>query len=171
MQNSEKPGGAAKPIAVAVKVTILRIIVFVVMAAVAAAAGFTPRFLGAYLIRMHDIGDGVLALRLSFYVWACMIPLLAALWRVKRLCDVIARGDPFSAGSLRELSHIVYCCYAEAAINVVCFVVFQTAFAYSLVIVCLIITAVCGAIAIFATVLKELVKAAIKIKEDNELTI
>lgn len=154
-----------------VKVKVLRVIVYIAMGLTVLLMVFAPKIIHSYLFYSLFAADHSLYIAMIGYMYVCCLPFLFALFSVKRLCDVIADGDSFSERSLKQLSHIVWCCYVEAAINIVAIVFFSLVYNVGIFTVSLLIVGVCGAIAIFATVLKELVKSAIRIREENELTI
>lgn len=154
-----------------VKVKALRIIVYAAMLLTVLLMVFVPRVIRDYLFYLLLEGDGSLYGAMIAYVYLCCIPFLFALFSVKRLCDVIADGDSFSSRSIKQLSHIVSCCYVEAAVSLTAAGCFSLIYNIGIFTVSLFLVGICGAIAIFTTVLKELVKSAIRIREENELTI
>lgn len=154
-----------------IKVKALRIIVYIAMGLTALLMVFVPRIIHSYLFYQLYASENSLYTAMIVYVYLCCVPFLLALFSVKRLCDVISNGNSFSEHSLKQLSHIVWCCYAEAAVNLLAALFFTLVYRVGIFTMSLLIIGICGTIAIFATVLKELVKSAIRIREENELTI
>ena len=138
-----------------IKVKALRIIVYSAMALTLLLMLFVPTLVDGHLYLVMGIVSGQLLTITITYVYICCLPFLFALFSVK---------------SVKQLSIIVWCCYIEAFISVLLIVIslvlFDVMFSLSFVVI-----GICGAVAIFATVLKELVKSAIRMREENELTI
>ena len=153
-----------------IKVKALRIIVYSAMALTLLLMLFVPTLVDGHLYLVMGIVSGQLLTITITYVYICCLPFLFALFSVKKICDLISRGESFSVKSVKQLSIIVWCCYIEAFISVLLIVIslvlFDVMFSLSFVVI-----GICGAVAIFATVLKELVKSAIRMREENELTI
>ena len=153
------------------KVNALRIIVYIVMGLTILLMFFIPKFI--------QNNTGYLTSALSYaqsaatvvYVVVCCLPFLYALFIVKRICDVISEGSSFSSATLRYLSTIVSCCYSEAVVNILSMIIFPILLNMQFFALNLLIIGICGAVAVFTTVLKELVKSAIRLREENELTI
>ncbi len=154
-----------------IKVKALRIIAYGAMGLTALLMAFLPRIVSNYLYYVQNVISPNLSTAIIVYVYLCCIPFLLALITVASLCDVIAIGEPFSEQSLKLLSRIVWCCYIEAILNAAAILVFSIFFNIGIFISSIIIIGICGAVAIFATVLKELVKSAIRLREENDLTI
>ena len=153
-----------------IKVNVLRIMVIAVMGLTLIGAVFIPGVTDKVVEKAADPATGIV-IALVTYIYLCLIPFLIALYAVKRLCDIISDGDSFSIRSLKQLSIIVWCCFAEIAINCTAALVFGLFFNFQIFILNLFLIALAGVISVFTTVLKELVKAAIRIREENELTI
>lgn len=154
-----------------IKVNILRVIVYIVMALTVLLIFLTPQFLNnstAYFTPSLTTKQNN---AIYWYVILCCIPFLTALFDVKKICDLITQGDSFSIMTLNYLSVIVICCYIEAVINIAAIFIFPSLLKIQFYALNLLIIGICGAVAVFTTVLKELVKSAIRLREDSELTI
>jgi len=153
------------------KVAALKIIVYIVMGLTVLLVFFMPRFLGnstGFLTSNLNYGERT---SVMIYIILCCIPFLFALFIVKRICDLITQGDSFSTTTLGHLSLIVTCCYLEAAVNIVAIIATAIFLDFQIYSINALIIGICGAVAVFTTVLKELVKSAIRLREENELTI
>jgi len=154
-----------------IKVNALRVIVYVVIALTILLMFFMPRFITDNTRQPSTVIPYVASVAIVVYIILCCLPFLFALFTVKRICDLISLGSSFSIDTLDYLSQIVICCYIEAAVNVITLVVFPLVFHMQVLTLNLLIIGICGAAAVFTTVLKELVKSAIRLREENELTI
>lgn len=154
-----------------IKVSVLRIIVYIAMGLTILLICLLPQFM------RNDTGWFTSALSrvesnsILVFLILCFVPFLVALYVVKKICDLISSGDSFSVTTLEHLSIIVICCYIEAGINISAMIVFPIIFNFQFFMLNLLIIGICGAVAVFTTVLKELVKSAIRLREENELTI
>ena len=154
-----------------IKVKALLIIVYIVMGLTLLLMCLLPYFAktdtGFYFSLLTSIERNTVVA----YIILCCLPFLCALFIVKKICDLISQGDSFSIATLSMLSGIVTCCYTEAAINVIAIFLFPMLFNFQFNALCFLIIGICGAVTVFTTVLKELVKSAIRLREENELTI
>ncbi|MCL1830382.1 MAG: DUF2975 domain-containing protein [Oscillospiraceae bacterium] len=153
-----------------IKVNALRIIVYLVMALTILLMCFMPRYIRSNSFFSSALGY-VERSSVIIYMLLCCLPFLFALFVVKRICDLISLGNSFSVTTLSYLTQIVTCCYIEAIINVLALILFPILLNIGFVSLNLLIVGICGAVAVFTTVLKELVKSAIRLREENELTI
>ena len=110
---------------------------------------------------------------IGFYV--SVIPFFAALYQAFKLLNYIDQNQAFSDLSVQALKKIKFCAMAISGIYVVVwpfvFPVAQLEDAPGLVIFAMIPIFASMAIAVFAAVLQRLLKEAIDIKSENELTI
>ena len=140
-----------------IKVNTLRVIVYIVMGLTVLLMCFLPQFVKNDTGLLTSVMSAVEKASVIGYIGLCCLPFLAALFIVKKICDLISHGDSFSVATLGLLSGIVICCYTEAGINVVAMVVFPMLFNFQFFTINLLIIGICGSVAVFTTVLKELV--------------
>lgn len=155
----------------ALKVKILRTIVYIVMGLTVVLLFFMPRFLRNEMGFFSAVINSALSYSLMVYIILCCIPFLFALFTVKKICDLISSGDSFSVATLSQLTRIVICCFFEVGINILAVILFSVIYNIQFLSLNLLIIGICGSVAVFTTVLKELVKSAIRLREENELTI
>jgi hypothetical protein len=108
-------------------------------------------------------------------VYATVVPFLVALLQAFRLLRAIDRNDAFSASSEKALGAIAYCALAMTALYA-CAMPFVFALADSddapgAVLIGAAIACAPLIVATFAAVLKKLVRSAIDLKTENDLTI
>ncbi|MCL6603911.1 MAG: DUF2975 domain-containing protein [Paenibacillus sp.] len=108
-------------------------------------------------------------------LYATAIPYLVALFQALRLLGYIDKNEAFSELSVRALKNIKYCAFIISILFAVCmpflFVVAQDDDAPGLAALGLVITFAPIVIAVFAAVLQKLLKNAIEIKSENDLTV
>jgi len=154
-----------------IKVKILRYIVYAVMAITVILMILIPQYIKAFSVHFLGFASFALSTSVVVYVYLCCIPFLTALYMVKKICDLILNNNPFSVYTLHCLSLIVLCCYIEAGINLLAIILFPIFLDYQIYALGFLIIGICGSVAVFATVLKELLKSAMRLREENELTI
>lgn len=108
-------------------------------------------------------------------MYASAIPFFYALYLALRLLSYIDKNEAFSERSVRALRNIKYCAAAVsilyAAISPCLYFMAQKDDAPGLLAIGLVIIFAALAIAVFAAVLQMLLKNAIDIKSENDLTI
>ncbi|MDD2234630.1 MAG: DUF2975 domain-containing protein [Desulfitobacteriaceae bacterium] len=123
-------------------------------------AGYYP----AYLLYPLIIG-----------MYAAAIPFFAALYQALRLLSFIDKNKAFSELSVSVLRKIKYCAATISILYVASlplfFLMAQADDAPGIVIIGLVITFASIVIAVFAALLQKLLKSAIDIKSENDLTI
>lgn len=119
------------------------------------------------------------ASRALFYImlvlYATAVPFFIALWQTLKLLKAIDHNNAFSEVSVTALRNIKYCAVAMAvlyAINVpLIFPIADADDAPGLIVMAMAIAGAPLVIAVFAAVLQKLLKNAIDIKSENELTV
>ncbi|WP_410511748.1 DUF2975 domain-containing protein [Paenibacillus sp. BR2-3] len=110
---------------------------------------------------------------ISLYVAA--IPYFVALYQALRLLSYIDKNKAFSELSVRALKNIKYCAFTISILFAACmpflFFMAQEDDAPGLAALGLVITFASIVIAVFAAVLQKLLKNAIDIKSENDLTV
>lgn len=108
-------------------------------------------------------------------LYATVIPFFIALWETLKLLSYIDKNIAFSDLSVNALKNIKYCAIAIAVfyfINVpLLFPIAQADDAPGLIIVGFVIACAPLVVAVFAAVLERLLKDAINIQAENELTV
>jgi hypothetical protein len=108
-------------------------------------------------------------------MYATAIPFFAALYQAFKLLSYIDKNIAFSELSVNALKNIKYCAIAisvmYAAIMPFLYLVAEIDDAPGLILIGLVITFAPTVIAVFAAVLQKLLKNAIDIKSENDLTI
>lgn len=102
-----------------------------------------------------------------------VIPFGYALYQAFELLRKIERENAFSGPSVNALRHIKYCAVAISAIYFIGSVLlfFQNALHPGIAILCFSIIFASAVVAVFAAVLQELLRSALQLKSENELTI
>ncbi|KGE20268.1 DUF2975 domain-containing protein [Paenibacillus wynnii] len=108
-------------------------------------------------------------------LYATAIPYFVALFQALRLLSYIDKDKAFSELSVRALKIIKYCAFTISILLAACmpflFVIAQDDDAPGLAALGLVITFAPIVIAVFAAVLEKLLKNAIEIKSENDLTV
>ena len=118
---------------------------------------------------------GNISLFVSTGVYICIIPYLIALISLKKLCNLIAKKNPFSRQIPYHLKSIAICAFSEILIfNVVqlflCYLF--NVYLYALnIIPAILVSFISLAIGFLSLVLGRLYTMAIEIKEENDKTI
>ncbi|MFZ3580239.1 DUF2975 domain-containing protein [Virgibacillus sp. DJP39] len=107
-------------------------------------------------------------------MYAAMIPFFVALYQTFKLLNLIDRNEAFSELSVKALKNIKYC-----AITIIILYIIEMPFLYLLtkaddapgILIGMIIIFASLVIAVFAAVLQKLLKNAIDIKSENDLTV
>jgi hypothetical protein len=124
------------------------------------AAGYYP----AYLLYPVLIG-----------MYAAAIPFFIALYQALRLLSFIDKNEAFSELSVSALKKIKYCAATISILYVVSmplfFLMAQADDAPGIVLIGLVITFASIVITVFAALLQKLLKNAIDIKSENDLTV
>ena len=121
---------------------------------------FLPRLLSWYQ-GLRPLGlQGAAAIFFGFYL--CMPPVFGALWCLDRLLTNILAGQVFVEANVRRIRRIRWCC---AAVSVICI---PAAWCYQPLIFMVVIMAF---LALVVTVVGQVMKAAVEIREENDLTV
>ncbi len=123
-------------------------------------AVFMPRLLHWYAtIRpMKEIVS--IAIAVAYY--ACLPATVLALWAMEKILRNLLAGDVFVWDNVRRIRHICLCCV------VVCILCLAATFYYPpLVFLC----TVMGFLALVVNVLSQVMRAAVEIREENDLTV
>lgn len=108
-------------------------------------------------------------------MYMAAIPFFVALYQALKLLNFIDKNEAFSELSVRALKKIKYCAAAISVLYVAVMPLFyriaQEDDAPGVIVIGLVITFASIVIAVFAAVLQKLLKDAIDIKSENDLTI
>lgn len=108
-------------------------------------------------------------------VYASAIPFYAALYQAFRLLSYIDKNEAFSELSVRALTNIKYCALAISILYAAALPFFylmaEKDDAPGIIVLGLVIIFASTVIAVFAAVLQKLLKNAIDIKTENDLTV
>lgn len=106
-------------------------------------------------------------------MYITVIPFYIALYQAFKLLDYIESKNAFSELVVESLKHISYCAIAIIALYLigVVFLWFQNGLHSSIAMMGAVIIFATSAVAVFAAVLQELLKNALEIKSENDLTI
>lgn len=107
------------------------------------------------------------------FVYITAIPFYIVLYQVLKLLHYIESKNAFSELAVESLKHIRYCAIGIIVLYVIGFIFlwFQNALHSSIAMMGTIVIFATSAIAVFAAVLQELLKNALEIKSENDLTI
>ncbi len=98
-----------------------------------------------------------------------------ALYQTLKLLGYIDKNQAFSELSVKVLKNIKYCAITISALHVsfmpLLFLIAEVDDAPGLILMGMVIIFACIVVAVFATVLQKLLKNAIDIKSENDLTI
>lgn len=123
-------------------------------------------------IRTDNVG-GYRPILYGLYVTA--VPFFMALYQALRLLDYIDRDQAFSDLSVAALKQIKYCAIAISAMFAAglpyIYVVADRDDAPGVILIGMVITFASAVIATFAGVLQQLLRSAIAIKSENDLTV
>ena len=108
-------------------------------------------------------------------MYAAAIPFYFALYQAYKLLSYIDRNDAFSALSVKALKTIKYCAVAISVLYIMglplFYLIAELDDAPGIILIILVIIAASGVIGIFAAVLQKLLRHAMDIKEENDLTV
>lgn len=108
-------------------------------------------------------------------MYMAAIPFFVALYQALRLLNFIDKNEAFSELSVRALKKIKYCAAAISILYVAVmplfYLVAQEDDAPGIILIGLVITFASVVIAVFAALLQKLLKNAIDIKSENDLTV
>lgn len=103
---------------------------------------------------------GAAAIFFGFYL--CMPPVLWALWNMDRMLGNILAEQVFVVDNVRRIRHVRWCC---AVVSLIC--IFAGCFYQPLIFLAVIM----AFLALVVTVLGQVMKAAVALREENDLTI
>ncbi|GIP32084.1 DUF2975 domain-containing protein [Paenibacillus sp. J2TS4] len=106
-------------------------------------------------------------------VYITAIPFYIALYQALKLLHHIEKQNAFSELAVESLKHIKHCAVAIIILYVigVTFLLFQNVLHSSIAMMGAIIIFATSSVAVFAAVLQELLKNALEIKSENDLTV
>ncbi|MNK44691.1 hypothetical protein D3C87_634330 [compost metagenome] len=108
-------------------------------------------------------------------MYASTIPFYVALYQALKLLSYIDKNIAFSELSVKALKTIKYCAITISILHAVClpflYLIAEKDDAPGLIILGMVIPAASLVIAVFAAVLQRLLKSAIDIKSENDLTV
>lgn len=152
----------------------LKMSVFLIGAPVLALCIFwLPRFAGSYAEWLPELA--YLRYPIVIFFYATTIPFFFALYQTLKLLSHIDKNEAFSELSIKALKNIKYCASVISLLYVAGMPLFYLTAelddAPGIILVGLVIILASIAVAVFAAVLQKLLKNAIEIKSENDLTI
>ncbi|MDR0570408.1 MAG: DUF2975 domain-containing protein [Clostridiales Family XIII bacterium] len=145
-----------------------------VLAVAAAAALLWPPGRSAFVASLMETGSRgrlppldmpAVAVAVPAIALACVAAALFALWLLDRLLRNIRGGEVFVRGNVAALRGISWCCFAEAALLAL------AAFLSSVFFLFCLLALMAGFVGIILRVVKNVIEAAVLLKEENDLTI
>lgn len=135
----------------------------------------TPLILTAFFKANFVPMSFYLIMSIATCIYICALPYVIALFKLKKLCSLIVKNNPFSLDSVKSLKIIAICAFSEIVTFICCIkylehtIDFFKHFVYGGPII--VVTFLSISIGVLCLVLSRLFDAAIKIKEENEFTI
>ena len=114
-------------------------------------------------------------IQIAACIYICALPYVVALFKLKKLCSLILKNNPFSIDSVKSLKIIAICAFSEIITFIGCIqylkhtIAFFKQFVYGGPFI--FVTFICISIGVLCLVLCQLFDSAIKIKEENKFTI
>ncbi|MDZ4993822.1 DUF2975 domain-containing protein [Clostridium perfringens] len=135
----------------------------------------TPLLLAALFKSHFSMIDSRLIWTVTICIYICAIPYVLALFKVKTICHLIKKENPFSFKIVKSLQVICICSFTE----IITFSLTSIYLKYSIdffektiiVLPILIISFICVTIGLLCMVLAKLFERFIEIKEENDKTI
>ncbi len=135
----------------------------------------TPLITTAFLKSQFSLLDHNLVMIFTICIYLCAIPYVIALFKLKKLCALVVKNNPFSIESVKSLKVISICSFSEILIFIGCTKYLD----YSverfknipLGFPIIILTVICLTIGFLCLVLSQLFEIAINIKDENDKTI
>ncbi|KMN43277.1 MULTISPECIES: DUF2975 domain-containing protein [Bacillus] len=152
----------------------LKTAIFLIGIPVLALCIFLVPKIGNYAAELYpDIASIKYLVLINLY--ATVIPFYLALYQALKLVSFIDKNNAFSKLSVRALKKIKYCAVTISILYVVgmplFYLVAERADAPSIIILGMLLIFASMVIAVFAAVLQRLLKDAIDIKSENDLTV
>ncbi|MCW9132146.1 DUF2975 domain-containing protein [Bacillus paramycoides] len=152
----------------------LKTAIFLIGIPVLALCIFLVPKIGNYAAELYpDIASIKYLVLINLY--ATVIPFYLALYQAFKLVSFIDNNNAFSKLSVRALKKIKYCAVTISILYVVgmplCYLVAERADSPSIIILGMLLIFASMVIAVFAAVLQRLLKDAIDIKSENDLTV
>ncbi len=135
----------------------------------------TPLILTAFFKANFVQISFCLIMSIAACIYVCALPYVVALFKLKKICSLIVKNNPFSLDSVKSLKIIAICAFSEIVTFTCCIkylehtIDFFKNFVYGGPII--VVTFLSISIGVLCLVLSRLFDAAIKIKEENEFTI
>ena len=154
------------------KIAFLKMSVFVIGCIILSLCVFlTPIFESQRWLTNPDYADVKLLLHVGLYV--TLIPFFIALYQTLKLLNYIERKKVFSELAVNALRHIKNCAFTIIIIYVIglFYAAVSNALQNGIALTGIVIIFSSFVISIFAMVLQELLRSAIAIKSENDLTV
>ena len=122
---------------------------------------FFPRMVESYHVHFRPLYDSErYALLGAFYVSAVAVEI--AMYHMDRLLGNILRAELFTAENVSHIRHVRWCCFAVSLICLFAFFGFPSM---------IFISTIMAFLALVVTVVGQVMKAAVELREENDLTI
>lgn len=134
-----------------------------------------PLIITAFLKSQYSLLNHEIVITISTCIYFLGVPYIIALFKLKKLCGLVVKNNPFSIESVKSLKIISMCSFSELLIIIGC----EKYLDYSvkgfknipLGFPIAALTIICLTIGFLCIVLSQLFEMAIKIKEENDETI
>ena len=122
---------------------------------------FFPRMVESYHVHFRPLYDSErYALLGAFYLSAVAVEI--AMYHMDRLLGNILRAELFTAENVSHIRHVRWCCFAVSLICLFAFFGFPSM---------IFISTIMAFLALVVTVVGQVMKAAVELREENDLTI
>lgn len=150
----------------------LKITVFLIGITVLALCIFLLPWLASYTAEMYP-EFAYLQYPILIGLYVTVIPFLIALYQALKLLNYIDNNNAFSELSVKSLKYIKYCAVIISILYVIGIIIVmsQNAFQPGIAIIGFTIIFTSVVIAVFTAVLQKLLKNALDIKSENDLTV
>ncbi|WP_032121219.1 DUF2975 domain-containing protein [Clostridium amazonitimonense] len=134
-----------------------------------------PLIIKAFLKNHYSMTNHELVVTISTCIYLLGVPYIIALFKLKKLCDLVVKNNPFSIESVKSLKIISMCSFMELLLIIGCEKYLDYSIAgfknIPLGLPIAALTIICLTIGFLCIVLSQLFEIAIKIKEENDETI
>jgi len=135
----------------------------------------TPLIITAFFKSQISQLDHNLIMAVTICIYLCAVPYVISLFKLRKLCKLVVKNNPFSIESVISLKVISICSFSEIIIFIGCLKYLEHSIEFFKYIVLgvpiIIVTFICVTIGLLCVVLSQLFEKAIKIKEENDKTI
>ncbi len=135
----------------------------------------TPLIATAFFKSQFALLDHSLVTVVTTCIYLCAVPYVISLLKLKKLCSLVVKNNPFSIESVKSLNVISICSFSEIIIFIGCVKYLEHSVEFFKYIIfggpIIVVTFICVTIGFLCLVLSQLFEIAIQIKEENDKTI